>query len=101
MIALLHVVFRENCRLLEQFSLGARTLWEGPSAPAARAPRAATGIGQSRSSRLFPGLQLQHWDIANDDNDLQIMELNVNGGLAVRQLAEGRGILDGCFAEVG
>ncbi len=50
-----------------------------------------------KASALFPGLSLQHWDLAVCDNGVMAMELNVNGGLAIRQMAQGKGILDGRF----
>jgi hypothetical protein len=48
-----------------------------------------------KGARLFPDLRLQHWDIALTDKGPVILELNVEGGLYLHQIAHGRGVLEG------
>lgn len=46
------------------------------------------------AGRMYPGLRLQHWDIALCDRGPVPVELNVNGGLGLPQLAYGAGLMD-------
>jgi len=40
----------------------------------------------------FPGLRLQHWDVALTDRGPVIMEINVEGGMRTHQIVQQRGI---------
>jgi hypothetical protein len=42
---------------------------------------------------LFPGLHLQHWDIALTDRGPLILEINVEGGMRTHQIVQQRGIV--------
>jgi len=42
----------------------------------------------------FPGLKLQHWDIALTGRGPVVLELNVEGGFRPHQVVAGRGLLD-------
>lgn len=42
----------------------------------------------------YPGLRLQHWDIALAAQGPMVLEVNVEGSLDLHQLAGGRGVLD-------
>ena len=61
-----------------------------------------------RASCLFPGLRLQHWDVAISDSGPVLLEVNDLGGLAFYQLFQ-KGLLEGDvgdalierYAEVG
>ena len=46
-----------------------------------------------RATAAFPGIRLQHWDIAITDRGPVILELNTFGGFDIPQLAAGRGML--------
>lgn len=48
----------------------------------------------SKGARLFPGLQLQHWDVALCSEGPVALEVNVEGGLESHQLTGFRGIND-------
>jgi hypothetical protein len=43
-------------------------------------------------ARHFPGLRLQHWDIALTDKGPVILEINVSGGMRTHQIVQQRGI---------
>ena len=47
-----------------------------------------------RAAKLFSGLRLQHWDIAICPEGPIALEVNVEGGVDVHQLAGRRGFLD-------
>ena len=47
-----------------------------------------------RAAPCYPGLRLQHWDIALTADGPQILEVNVQGSLDLHQLAGGRGVMD-------
>jgi len=49
----------------------------------------------------FPGLHLQHWDIALTDRGPVIIELNVEGGMRTHQIVQQRGILEQRLKAVG
>lgn len=51
-----------------------------------------------RVGPCYPGLRLQHWDIALTSAGPQILEVNVEGSLDLYQLAGGRGIMDNDLA---
>ena len=47
----------------------------------------------------FPGLELQHWDIAIGERGPEILEVNVEGGLDLPQIVSQHGFLDGRVAQ--
>jgi hypothetical protein len=47
-----------------------------------------------RAAPCYPGLRLQHWDIALSRDGPQILEVNVEGSLDLHQLAGGKGVMD-------
>jgi len=49
----------------------------------------------------FPGLRLQHWDIALTDRGPVIIEVNVAGGMRTHQIVQQRGILGKRLKAVG
>ena len=50
---------------------------------------------------LFPGLRLQHWDIALTDRGPVILEINVDGGMRTHQIVQQRGIVGPELAKFG
>lgn len=48
---------------------------------------------------LFPGLHLQHWDIALTDRGPVVLEVNVEGGMRTHQIVQQRGIYDAFLKE--
>jgi len=50
---------------------------------------------------LFPGLHLQHWDIALTDRGPVILEINVEGGMRTHQIVQQRGIVGPGLAKFG
>lgn len=52
-----------------------------------------------RASTAFPGLRIQHWDIALSDRGPVVLEVNIGGDLDLPQLARGEGFLDADFEE--
>jgi len=44
------------------------------------------------AAKLFPGLRLQHWDIALTDRGPVVLEVNVEGGMRTHQIVQQRGL---------
>lgn len=53
----------------------------------------------SRGGSAYPGLTMQHWDIALARGGPVVLELNVEGGLDIHQLARLRGFYDEEFED--
>ena len=47
-----------------------------------------------KTAKGFPGIRFQHWDVGLTSKGPVIYELNSTGGLAVLELARGRGVYD-------
>jgi glutathione synthase/RimK-type ligase-like ATP-grasp enzyme len=47
-----------------------------------------------KAGPCYPGMRMQHWDIALSDAGPKILEVNVEGSLDLHQLAGGRGVMD-------
>lgn len=52
-----------------------------------------------RATKAFPGVRLQHWDIAVSNSGPVIYEMNTFGGFGLPQIATGRGFDDNTFRE--
>ena len=53
-----------------------------------------------QGATAFPGLKLQHWDVALTDQGPQVLEINVEGSFDLHQLAGKRGFYDARLRQV-